>query len=234
MKNLPYFIPSFLSLLLGGLAYLASDNYFIAGGVFLAVLLESHLFLLPMVKRFRERERKRHECYQFVHTFLVTLSVSSSLDRAYESCKENFSLPLKHIDEGLGNMGVKEKTEYLHSYFSMPIYGVFLSLLSLFQDRGGDVLKISGPLLEELTRIEDTGVLSLKDCRKNLVQFLSMWLMSLAIMSFVRFGLSSFFGTLSTSITYLICISAYFLFLLVSAFVYCRFYTGEPAWRKKA
>lgn len=237
MKGAAFLVVA-VSFALGGLCFLASDHLYLATATASVFLIEGFLMLLPMVKRFAVRERKRHECYQFVYPFVTTLSASSSLDRAYEAAEEGFSEPLKRLTEGLSSLGTKQKVDYLASYFAMPIYRVFLSLLDLYLERGGDVLSVSGVLLEELTRIEETGTLMLKDARRNLVSFTAMWLMSLGIMSFVRFGLSSFFVSLSSSALYLVAIVGYFLFLAISLYVYARSYTGEKAFllkrRKKA
>ena len=130
------------SLGLAGLAYLASTKVWLAVAVGVISLFETLFLLAPMVKRFEEKERKRHECYRFVHSFLITLSVCDSLDKAYESGQRSFQERLKEIDDSLSKLSSKEKVEYLSSYFHMPIYGVFLSLLDLYLDRGGDVLKV--------------------------------------------------------------------------------------------
>ncbi len=219
------------SLCLAGLAYLASTKIWLAFAVGVIGLFETIFLVAPMVKRFEEKERKRHECYRFVHSFLITLSVCDSLDKAYESGQRSFQGRLKEIDDSLSKLSSQEKVEYLSSYFHMPIYGVFLSLLDLYLDRGGDVLKVCSSLLEELTRMEESGLLLLAKKRRNLIQYALMWLMSLGIMSFIRYGLSSFFQYLTASSAYVLAIFAYFLFLFASVFIYALSYLGKESLR---
>ena len=224
----------FSSLLLGGLGYLCSDKWYL--GIAVGVIgLGCCLFLYrPLLLKASTRSRLRHECYLFLHRYLITLSVTNSLEKAYESASEGFGNEFKTLNGGMETMGSREKADYLSGYFQSDTYKMFLSLLKLYLDRGGDVLKISGELMAEASHEEETAQSYEKEAKRKLISYLFLWLVSIAIFTFLRFGLSSFFLSLSSSPIYMISIGAFFLFFYFSVYLFLRHYTGEKAFERRA
>ena len=225
--NKLYPIAIFLSLLLAASAYLASDTWYLGAGVAVLAIAGSVLYGVPAVRIFLIGERKRHECYLFMHGYLVTLSVTHSLDRAFEVGSQPMGEAFHTLDETLQTMGAQEKTEYLLSYFETDLYRMFLSILRLYLDRGGDVLKLSSELTAESSRVEENAVAYGKMAARKAMSFFFLWLMSLVIVVFLRFGLASFYQTLRHSLVYLICLVGYYAFFLVSVFLYIKAHTGS-------
>ncbi len=223
-----------LALLIGGSAYLSSGQWALGVAVGLFNVLAVIGFISPCILEWGEFSRKRHESYLFIHAYLVTLSVCSSLERAFEVASSSMGNEFHRYDETLGTMGPKEKTEYLNAYFSSDIYKMFLSVLRLHAEQGGDVLKLSSELLAESARIEENGQTYAKAASRKALGFLTLWAMALVLVCFLRFGLSTYFSALSTSLTYLLAIGAFYLCLIVSACVYVHFHTGlMPPWMQR-
>lgn len=216
-----------LGLIAGGACYLVSENVYAGAGVGAGFFILLAFFVSPMLDRFKEKNLKRHECYQFINSFIVTLSVTKSLDRAYESGMEDLGPEAKKLNASISELNPSERVEYLASYFEQGIYGMFVSIVSIYIEQGGDVLSLSSELLAELTRIEETELSVISTNRKNVVEFISLWAMSLAIVLFMRFGLSTFYGYLKGSTTYLVALLSFFFLLGISLAVYFSNYTGE-------
>ena len=227
----PYLICLLLAGALGGTAYLSTDHLYLSLGVGGIAFLAFGFLLYPSLRTYAQKERVRHECYQFVNSFLITLSVCSSLDRAYEVAKDGIEGEFALLQPKLKRMNSLEKIEYLQGYFQMEIYALFVSVLHLYLDRGGDVLRLSSELMNELARIEENGRFLQGKSKRSAFQFLLMWTMSLAVMSFIRFGLSSFFAGVKTSPTYLTGVVLFYGFLLFSFFIYVRVYVGPTKWK---
>ncbi|MBQ7249978.1 MAG: hypothetical protein IJS37_01330 [Bacilli bacterium] len=223
------------AVLLGGLAYLCSDKWFLGAGVGVAALACGTILYRPMLIAASRKSRLRHECYLFLHRYLITLSVTTSLEKAYETASEGFGEEFKTLNGSMETMSPRAKTEYLAGYFQSDTYKMFLSLLRLYLDRGGDVLKISGELMAEASNEEETEQSYEKEAKRKLVSYCFLWLVSLGILTFLRFGLSSFFQSLSNSWIYLGSVSVFFAFLLFSLYLFLRHYTGQRAfsWRKR-
>ena len=229
-----FLICLFVSLLCGGSAFFASNSPIVGLIVSLVFILVLSLTVVPMIERFKAKERRRHELFHFINSFIITLSVSDSLDMAYNSALQGQGEELTALNASISGLSTMEKIEYLDSYFQATIYRMFVSTLSIFQDQGGDIVRLAGDLLAELTRIEETenDVIALN--RKNLLQFVLLWSMSLAITVFLRFGLSNFYDTLQGNVSFLACLGLFFFLMLGSIVIYISFYTDEKLSFKKS
>ena len=222
-----YLAALILALLFGFLAYAVSTYLAIGlaiGSLFGLILI---LLVVPMVLRYAEKERKRHENYRFINTFVISLSVSQSGEAALEAASLDMEGEEKRIYEAIDRLSIEEKIGYFANYFTSTSYVMFLSIFRLFESQGGDVLQLAEPLLKEITLEEEKGDALAKIRHKNLVQFASLWGMSCLVLAFTRFGLANFYGLLAKSIPFLVTQLAYFAFALLSFVLFARTYTNE-------
>lgn len=222
-----YLLAIVLSFVYGVLAYFVSTYLAIGLGVGILFALLLLFLVVPLVQRYNEKERKRHECYHFINTFIISLSVSQSGESALEAAALDMNGEEKNIYEALGNLSVEEKIGYFANYFTGTSYAMFLSIFRLYESQGGEVLELAEPLLKETTLEEEKGDALAKIRRKNLLQFVSLWGMSGLVLAFTRYGLSSFYGLLAKSVPYLATQLAYFVLALISFVLFARSYTGE-------
>ncbi len=216
-----------IALTVGRVCYLASTQLLMAGAVAFVYFLMLLIFAFPKVSTMQRKRRIRKECYRFMNSFITTCSVTSSLSRAYEVSCEGSEGEEKEVMEACSCNDVEGRLHELSSYFESQLYEVFLSIISIYEERGGDVLTLSSSLLEEATRIEEEADNRMKLSQGKLFQYMSLWAMSLGIVGFLRFALSSFYDTLLASSTFTICLAIYFGFLLFGLLFYCQVYTGE-------
>ena len=213
-----------LSLVLGGLAYLSTDSWMFGGGAALVYLFAFVFFLRPSIASCQEGLRKRHEGYKFINTYLITLSVCQSLEKAYENAVSGMGPEFRLLNGSMENMNAREKVEYLSSYFDSGIYSMFLSLLSLHLDRGGDILDLSSDLLHESSRIEESAQSYWKKAKGKILGFYFLWAMAFVILVFLRFGLTSFFTRIKGSWAYLGCVGLFHLLFLGSSILLLRWH----------
>ena len=225
MKNV--FVYLFLSLYFGIIAYVTTSSLMVAGIVFLSYFAIAFIFIKPLIKRYLDKRRKHHEVFNFINHFIISLSVTSSLDQAFEDATIDAKGEEKKVLESIAPMTTMEKLEYLPRYFEEDIYNVFLSIVKAFIEQGGDLIEIASPLLNEVTFNEEKNN-SLETIRKkSLVQYGSLWFLSTIVLAFLRFGLSNFYDTLTKNLPYLLTASAYFAIAIMSFYIYVRSYTGE-------
>lgn len=218
------FVPS---LYFAIVAYVTTSNLLIGGSVFLIYFAISILFIKPLVKRYLDKRRKRHEVFNFINHFIISLSITSSIDQAFEDATIDAKGEEKEVLDSISTLTSMDKIEYLLRYFEDDIYPVFLSIVKAYLEEGGDLLEMSSQLLNEVTSNEEKHN-SLETIRKkSLVQYGSLWFLSTIVLVFLRFGLSNFYDSLTKNIPYLITSIAYFLIAIVSFCVYARAYTGE-------
>lgn len=227
-----YMISAVLSLLLGFMAYYVSGSLAFLIVVSLLFLLATIFLIAPMIKESRRKSNLSHECYRFVNDFIITMSVTQSLEKSFLSATSNASGEFKAVLNSILHLDYMGRLEYLESYFEADLYSMFLTLFRLYTEQGGDILKISSDLLSESTRVEETRIALQKEAFRSFFQYALLWGMSLAILVFMRIAMANFFVYMAESFTYLASVGVYFLFLLVSSIVYCSFYTGEKVLRK--
>ena len=231
--NKAYWFTFSVSLILGLSAFFASDQWLLGVGVGLISMLIGVFYIVPCGSRFVSLSTKRHECYLFIHGFLITLSVCMSLEKAFDVATTSMGKEFHKLDETLSTMQPREKVDYLVTYFDSDLYRMFLSILRIYLDRGGDVLKLSSELTAEASRVEETEQAYQKQAIRKMMTFVFLWLMSVVIVVFMRFGLSTFFETMKVSLVYLGSLSAFYLFMILSFAVYCHLHTGVRLWNKK-
>lgn len=209
------------------IAYVASSSLLLTVLVFVCYFGVASLFCLPRFLRLGKKRRARKDCYRFMNSFIMTCSVTSSLLKSYEVASEGAMGEMKEALSGIEGNNVEDKLAFLSSYFQSNLYEVFLSVVAVYQNRGGDILCLSSALLEEATKGECDADKRLKGGLSRLFKHGLLWAMSLGIVAFLRFALSSFYGQLLASSTYLLSLLFYFVFLLFSLAFYCFRYTAE-------
>ena len=123
-------------------------------------------------------------------------------------------------------MPVIERVRYLKDYFSLSIYSMFLNVLDLHQDQGGNILNMADNLLRECTRTEKSLSDSLSIGNKHLKEFIILWLMSIGILLFMRFSLKDFYGSMLKNNIIGMMLFVFFLICIVSINLFVNAYTS--------
>lgn len=215
-----------ISMVIGLISYLTTGQFII--GLALVVIYISYYFLIgrkKFCKYYSEIDRV-HYCYHFINSFLVTLSVKESFEDAYQSAIRVSNKALLEEVEGIKKFNVYDRVNYLRSFFNLAIYKMFLNILDLYQDQGGNVLSMSGNLIRECTRTEKILNESLSIGRKHIVEFLLLWVMSFGIVLFMRFGITDFYMMMLNNSLFVIMLFIYFLICLVSVHLFVDKFTN--------
>ena len=221
MKKTP-FVYIMISLLFGLVAYLASNNFVIGG---IVVVLSITYFFLFFMKRFNNYivlTKRFKSCYQFINSFIISLSIKSTIPGAFESTVLSIENDLKDEIEGINHLSDMEKLNYLKQYYRFHIYELFINVISLYEDRGGNILDMSSFLISESQSQHEYLIKCESISLRKWVEFIILWFLSLAIMIILRFALSQFFDLVSSQLLYKITIVAIFVLVLVSTDILSR------------
>lgn len=216
-----------LSCLTASIAYLASSSFLLSSLVLASYFGVTVLICLPRFRLLQRKRQARKDCFRFMNSFITTCSVTSSLIKSFEVASEGAMGDMKEALSGTEGNKIEDRLTFLSSYFQSPLYEVFLSIVIIYQNRGGDILTLSSALLEEATKAEADGDKRFKGGASRMLKYGLLWAMSLGIVAFLRFALSSFYGQLLASSTFLLSLGFYFAFLLFSLVFYCFRYTEE-------
>lgn len=205
-----------LSILISGVTFISTNNIISTLIVLLISILYFFLIAYKHVKKYIISSHRFHSCYTFINSFLVSLSIKGSLVAAFEYVKLNMDKEYNTIVDGISHLKEDEKLDYLKDYFDFDIYQLFLSVISIYIEQGGDILTLSNYLINEARRSEDYLIKSEGSGKRKIIDFGVLWLFTLVILIILRFALSQFYGLISSLLFYQISIVVLALIILLS------------------
>ena len=213
------FLGFFVGISFGIVAFISTNNFIVTGVVFVLTLLYFLIFANRILGKYRVKITRFHECYYFVNNFMVSLSIKQSLKGAFESVIDYGGDSFKEVLGGITDLPEMEKLNYLQKYFKFHVYKLFIDLLNVFIEEGGDIIKMSQYLINDMRMIEEYIIQTENMTKRKAFEFITLWAFSLIILVFLRFALSQFYSYIIGKIFYLIGIVIYFAFILFSCHV---------------
>ena len=208
-----------VSLVFAGVTFIASQNIFSAIGVLIIFTLFFVLIARRLINNSQQKIRRYHECYQFINSFVISLNVKGSLSSALQSAYDTADNGTKEIIDSIKELNDEEKISYLIKYFKFDLYHLFVDTVSLWSEQGGDIIKMSHHLIEQV-RLKEEYLLTCESINKNKsVEFIILWSIALMILAALRFSLSQFFIRISHTIFYQVAIMIIMLFALISIYI---------------
>ncbi len=208
-----------VSFVFAGVTFIASQNIF-SSLIILAVY--TAFFVLIARRQINKNEQKihrYHQCFQFINSYLISLNVKGSLNAAMESSYETADEGTKEIIDSIKELSEQEKLSYLTKYFKFDLYHLFVDTVSLWSEQGGDILKMSHHLVDQV-RLKEEYLLTCESLNKSkTVEFVVLWAIALVILAALRFALSQFFDRISKTIIYQVAVVVVILFALFSIYI---------------
>ena len=183
----------FLGLFLGILCYFSTINIILSIALFVIFVADYFIFMRKKFIKYLSLIERVHTSYHFINSFVISLSVKDSLEDAYQNGVRINNARLNAETKELNEMAPLERTKYLYDYFNLSIYKIFLNVLDLYQDQGGNFLNMADNLLRECTRTEKTLSETLSIGYRHLTEFIILWLLSFSILLFMRFSIEEFY-----------------------------------------
>ena len=220
MKNKLFVIFILISLVMAAASYLATDNYFMLGGVFIIYIALSLLFYIPRLVNFENQCQRFHECYHFINNFIISLSIKKAINAALENVILSMTPEFQEMMARLDNMMEKEKLKYLaDSYFPFHVYKLFIQIIDLYEEEGGDILEMSKYLLQEARNNEEYITTSRSLARHKYFEISWLWGTTVLIIILLRFTLKDFYSSIKTQPFFLIALGVIFAFIALSIFI---------------
>ena len=208
-----------VSMVFAGVTFIATQNIFSTIGIFFIFIAFFVLIARRLINNSQQKVRRYHECYQFINSFIISLNVKGSLSSAMQSAYDTSDSGTKEIIDSINELSEEEKLSYLIKYFKFDLYRLFVDTVSLWNEQGGDIIKMSHHLIEQV-RLKEEYLLTCQSINKSKsVEFVILWAISLMILAALRFSLSQFFVRVSQTIFYQVAVVVTMLFALVSIYI---------------
>lgn len=208
-----------VSLILTGIFYLTTQNILLALFVFLISIVFFVLVVYRKAKKNQLKIHRYHQCFQFINSFIISLNVKGSMSAAIQSGYETTDDDTKAIIDSIKELNEEEKIMYLCKYFKFDLYRLFVDTINLWNEEGGDILKMSQYLINQV-RLKEQYLITCETIhRQKITEFIVLWSISLAILAILRFALSTFFDRIRVTIFYQVAVTVIVLFVLVSIYI---------------
>ena len=208
-----------VSLVLTGISFITTQNIFLAIFIFLISILFFVLIVNRKIKKNQLKIHRYHQCFHFINSFIISLNVKGSMSAAIQSGYETTDEDTKALIDSIKELNEEEKIMYLSKYFKFDLYRLFVDTVNLWNEEGGDILKMSQYLINQV-RLKEQYLITCETIhRQKTIEFVVLWTISLAILAALRFALSQFFERIRQTIFYQVAVSVILLFVLVSIYI---------------
>ena len=208
------------SMLISLTSYLVLNNLVITLVIFFVYVLYYFVLIRRRINNYFIRVEKVHACYHFINSFLITMSVKESLEEAYQNGLRLAPKSLLAETNEIENMNIMERINFLRSYFDLSIFKMFINIIELHQEQGGNILMISDVLIRECTRVERTLNESTSIGNRHLAEFLVLWLLTFFILIFLRFALAQFYTLMISTPLIISMIAVFYLIFMLSVHIF--------------
>lgn len=197
-------------------SFVCLNNLIISLVLSIITFLYLHFYAIKLLNDYKIKIAKSRECSNLINTMIISLSSSNSLESAYNNATINVSKELEKELAKCNSDNTWENLKNLSNYFNFFKYTVFLNLLGIFINSGGNLLEMTSVLRDEIDREDKcTNTISLINSRKAR-EFFTLWGFSILIILFCRFGLANIYEMMKTNNVFSYGILIFIVFLLLS------------------
>lgn len=213
------FIGLIVSIALSLVCFISTLNYISSIVIGVISMLYFSIYVNKKMKNKAEKIARFQNCYHFINNFLISLSIKGHISGALASAVETQNEETKNLINSLDSNDPMGKIIYLKNYFKFDSYSLFIDLLILFNEEGGDIIKMSANLLNQIRESEEFIVNVERMNKTTLIEFSILWSFSLAILAILKFALDDFFHYILNVPFYQIGVVCILLFALISTHV---------------
>lgn len=216
----------FISAFLTSIVFFATNSIPVSIGIFAISILYFFTFGYMRIKKASIKSKRYHAAFQFINNFIIALSVKKTVGLALESTSDTFDEELRREIVSVEHLDDMEKLEYLEKYFHFDVYKLFLSIVSLYVEQGGNILDMSSNLLSEI-RLDEEYINEVNSyARGKIFEFGLLWSISLSILIIIRVVLSQFYESFTSMLFYQLAVGGICLFVLLTIDICIRHLTS--------
>lgn len=196
--------------------FIATNSFIISAIPASLALVYFLFFAQPQLSIYKKKLLYFKLTNQFVNNFIISLSIQPVMDVAYENAMKSLNFDFGNKLKGTEDLSSFEKIKYLGNYFSFHTYQVFVQVVDLWQEQGGDILKMTHFLTNQFREIDDYIITCKRMSEKKTVEFIVLWTFALSILGIIRFALSQFYTMIEGNKMFLIGVVCIFVLVLIS------------------
>ena len=204
------------------ICFISTQNLISTAIIGVVTILYFVVYVNKVMKNKDEKITRFQDCYQFINNFLIALSIKGHVSGALASALESQNEETNDLVKSIDSNDPLEKVIYMKDYFKFDVYSLFVDLIKVFNDEGGDIISMSRYLLNQIREDEEYIVNAERMNKKALVEFTILWIFALSILVVLKFALDDFFSHIVKNIFYQVSVVCILFFALFSAHIAVR------------
>ena len=221
MKKIPIF-SVLISAIFAFVCFLGSNSLIVSGVVLVVSMTYFFFIFQKRIKKYAFVISRFHECYTFINSFVVSLSITNSFTNSLESSSNALGDDFKEEMEAIRDMKEIEKLQYLQKYFPFHVFKLFFNIVYIQTEEGGDILKMSRFITDDIRETEEYIAYSNSLIRRKAFEIATLWLFTFFILIIMRFALKDLFISFSHQLIFQLCVGGIFLIALASIELFSR------------
>ena len=174
------------------------------------------LFCLRNLNRYKLITSRFHSCYRFINNFIISLSVKNTIAAALESVVDTMDEEFKKEFNEISHLNDFEKIQYLRKFYRFHVYDLFLNIVNLHIEQGGNILHMSNQLVDKIRTIEEYLNNSQTIGIRKITEFIVLWAFTIMILLSLRFVLGTHYELMASQLFYQIGVGVFLLFVVFS------------------
>ena len=208
-----------ISLVLSFVCFFATSNIFVGVGVLVLCIAFYFALIYKKLSAHKTNTQKIHECYLFINNFLITLSIKGSLNAAFDATRTAISDDYSEYVASIEEMTPQERLLYLNKYFPFHIFQIFIDVVFLWQEEGGDILDMSAHITNEMREIKEYVTYCQSISKRKSLEIGTLWFLSLGIVIALRLSLNDFYAGLLKQPLFVVSVVALAILVLFSIYL---------------
>jgi hypothetical protein len=205
-----------IPIIVAGVSYIVVDNIIISLTLFVVYFLYFWFIGMPRLRAYHNRLYRHQECYHFINAFVLSLSVKATISAAFEVVEHRLNKQLVDEIKLVNRLDTFETLTYLNNYFQFKKYELFLRIIDLYIQQGGDVLDMFSLLLANARHEQSQNNHLKMISQRKLNNFVILWLLTIIVAIFARFSINELYVEMLASIIFQFGFFIYFIFMLYS------------------
>ncbi len=162
--------------------------------LFFALIWMLWTYVLLGWKREWKYNQLNEEMYYWLQNFITTLSIKKTITETFVDLSQRYQLQSASWLKAYTSNEVMQTMINLKQRFRHPIYEIFTSTLSFYEQQGGDVMTLFESIMFQSRLMETRRIEVFRYSKRYLFQWLFLWLLNLIILVVSKFSLADLFS----------------------------------------
>ncbi len=146
--------------------------------------------------------QRDEEMYYWLQNFITTLSIKKTITETFVDLSHRYQLQSASWLKAYTSNDVMQTMINLNQRFKHPIYEIFTSTLSFYEQQGGEVMTLFESIMLQGRLMETRRIEVQRYGKRYLLQWMFLWALNVVILFISKFSLADLFVIMKETILF--------------------------------